>query len=137
MKVIDFDTRGNVIRLYFGDDNDKKYWGDDWDDTPYEHNAGTVYEKYIVDIKEYAFLYDYGVFEPASDWHYNGNSPFNKEDMKKGKCPCIIIKKTNNWDDCYCKHLGNKKNNILKIYFNDDFNVIDNKIKKFGGVCLK
>ena len=32
--VIDFETRGNVIRLYYG--NDPDYWGDDWDDKPYE-----------------------------------------------------------------------------------------------------
>lgn len=29
--------------MYFTDNFDKQ-WGDDWDDAPYEHNAGTPYE---------------------------------------------------------------------------------------------
>lgn len=45
MKVIDFSRKGNVIRLYLGDDTDKDYWGDDWND-PID-NAGPVYSDYI------------------------------------------------------------------------------------------
>lgn len=139
MKVIDFDTRGNVIRLYFGKDDDNDYWGDDWDDVPYEHNAGEVYEKYIKDIKQYAFSFNYYVLTPENDWHYNGNSPFSKDDMKDKKCPCIIIKKIKDeyeWDSEYSKFLGSEQNDVLKIYFNDDYKTIDKKIKEFGGICL-
>ena len=32
-------------------DNWKKTWGDDWDDEPYEFNAGTPYDNYSVLIK--------------------------------------------------------------------------------------
>lgn len=140
MKVIDFDKKGNVIKLYFGNDKDKEYWGDDWDDKPYEHNAGEVYSEYVEDIKEYAFPFDYGVIQPADDWNYGGNSPFSKEDMKKRKCPCLIISKPKeDWyfNYKYSELLGYEEDDVLKIYFNDKFDVMDKKIKEFGGICLK
>lgn len=141
MKVIDFRTKGNVIKLYFGDNNDNDYWGDDWDDTPYEHNAGTVYSEYVEDIVEYAFPFSFDVMEAAGDWHYGGNSPFSKEDMKNKKCPCLIIKKidTDDWyfdNQDFSTLLGSKEDDVLKIYFNDDYEILDSKIKHFGGVYL-
>lgn len=92
MIIIDWEKKGNLVRFYLGDKDDKDYWGDDWNDTPYEHNAGRVYEKYITGFRDVVFPYDYLVCEPADDWHYNG-SPYSKEDMKKKKCPCICALK--------------------------------------------
>ena len=137
MKVIDFNTKGNVIKLYFGKDDEKEYLGDDWDDAPYEHNAGTVYNEYVWEIKEYAFPFGYEVLEPASDWHYGGNSPFSKEDMKKRKIPCLIIKQIdeNSWSDDYSLLLGSKEKNVLKIYFNDNLKKLEEKLFKFD--CYK
>lgn len=77
MKIIDFEHYGNVIRLYLGAD-DCGYWGDDWNDAPYEHNAGRVYEEYIQGYVEFAFPLKYDVCE-ACDGYFN--SPFSKEDM--------------------------------------------------------
>ena len=140
MKVIDFEVKGNVIKLYFGNDKDKAYHGDDWDDTPYEHNAGLVYSEYIVDTKEYAFPFNYCVLTPESDWNYRGNSPFCKDDMKAKKCPCIIIKKMGeddyDWDTEYSKLLGSKENDVVKIYFNDKFEMIDTVLRNFGAVAF-
>lgn len=39
MKIIDFERKGNLVRFYLGDDDLAEWWGDDWNDTPYEHNA--------------------------------------------------------------------------------------------------
>ena len=36
MKIIDWDRKGNVLRLYLGEDRLEDWWGDDWDDRPYE-----------------------------------------------------------------------------------------------------
>ena len=47
LKLLDFENKCNQLRLFFGDD--EKPWGDDWDDAPYQHNAGRVYEKFIKD----------------------------------------------------------------------------------------
>ena len=42
MKIIGWDRKGNVVRFALGDDN-LEYWsGDDWNDSPYEHNASTT-----------------------------------------------------------------------------------------------
>ena len=43
--ICDWQTKGNVVRLYCCDQD--KYddaWGDDWSDRPYEHNAGSPYD---------------------------------------------------------------------------------------------
>lgn len=91
MKVIDFETKGNVVRFYLGDDNCDDYWGDDWNDTPYEHNAGTVYERFTKGWIDCAFPFDDWVLEPRDDWRNEGNSRYCKEDMKNRAVPCIII----------------------------------------------
>lgn len=115
LKIIDFDTKGNVIRFYLGDTDCTDYWGDDWDDRPYEHNAGTVYEEYVKDTYDLLVPYDYNVFEPCDG---QLNSPYSKEDMKNEKVPCIVIHKPDK-DDYVCDFqycVGNKK--CTKIYFN-------------------
>lgn len=141
MKVIDFDTKGNVIKLYYGNDDETEYWGDDWNDKPYEHNAGEVYSRFVTDILEYAFPCDFDVLTPESDWHYHGNSPFSKEDMKNKKCPCIIVKKLSEaeyWSfNDYSSLLGSQEDDVLKIYFNDNYSTLDSKIKEIGGVFLR
>ena len=91
MKIIDFEKRGNVIRFYCGKDDCDDYWGDDWNDRPYEHNAERVYSEYIEEYIDVAVDMDYHVMEPADDWRYNNNTPFSKEDMKKRSVPCIIM----------------------------------------------
>lgn len=45
MKIIDFERKGNLVRFYLGDDDLEEWYGDDWNDTPYEHNAGQVYDE--------------------------------------------------------------------------------------------
>lgn len=137
LKVIDFKKKGNVIRLYFGNINDNDYWGDDWDDCPYEHNAGTVYSEYIKEIMEIAFPFDTCIVEPADDWSYNGNSPYRKEDFKKMKAPCLIIDNdTDNWNrDMYSRQLGNK--NVWQLYFNDIYDDIIRNIYKYNGKIIK
>lgn len=119
MKIIDFEKRGNVIRFYCGKDNCDDYWGDDWNDRPYEHNAERVYSEYIEEYIDVAVDMDYHVMEPADDWRYNNNTPFSKEDMKKRSVPCIIVVPN---DDSYVSEEFNRyavSDNVDKIYFGD------------------
>ena len=116
-KIIDFETKGNVIRFYLGADNCNDYWGDDWDDTPYEHNAGEVYDRFVVGHADIYVDMDLTVYTPDSDWHYQNNSPFCKEDFKNHKAPCIIIAHSESWGSCYRHELGNR--NAAKFYFED------------------
>ena len=119
MKIIDFEKRGNVVRFYCGKDDCEDYWGDDWNDRPYEHNAERVYSEYIEEYIDVAVDMDYHVMEPADDWRYNNNTPFSKEDMKKRSVPCIIVVPEN---DSYVSEEFNRyavSDNVDKIYFGD------------------
>lgn len=88
MKIIDFKKKGNVVRFYLGTDECMDYWGDDWDDAPYEHNAGTVYARFEKGHRDIAFPFDSLVLEPCDG---ECNSPYSKEDMKNRYTPCIIV----------------------------------------------
>ena len=88
MKIIDFEKKGNVVRFYLGADDLKEWWGDDWDDTPYEHNAETVYEEYVSGHRDIAFPFDSLVIEPCEG---TINSDWCKKDMIARRVPCIIV----------------------------------------------
>lgn len=120
MKIIDFFRHGNIVRLYYGEDDCNDYWGDDWDDAPYEHNAGGVYSKYVRGFVEFAFPLDFAVKEPCDGCF---NSPFSKEDMKNRKIPCITI-------------FNGNTGNTLDIYFEDNTESTFKAITEFGGVQL-
>ena len=47
MKVLDLERKGNLIRFFLGSDDLQRWYGDDWDDYPYELNAGPVYENFV------------------------------------------------------------------------------------------
>lgn len=130
MKIIDFDKKGNVVRFYLGDDNCNDYWGDDWNDAPYEHNAGSVYGIDIVKCIDMYFPFDSLVLEPQDDWRNNGNSRYSKEDMKNGYVPCIIVVPSElageTYADTFGYWVGSK--NIEKFYFNDS----EQKLKECG-----
>lgn len=138
MKVIDFEKRGNVVRFYLGADDCTDYWGDDWNDSPYEHNADQVYHEYVKAYVDIGFSLDFTVVEPADDWRNHGNSSWSKEDFKLHKCPCICIQKGNDTSsystDLFNKTIADK--NSIKIYFDDDFNELKTKIHFFGGIIL-
>lgn len=114
MFIIDFERKGNVIRFYLGDD--KEYWGDDWNDSPYEHNAGIVYDEYIKGYKDIAFPFDDLVLEPCDGTY---NCSYCKDDMKKRKVPCIIVipKDKQDYYDSFAYYIG--MDNIKKFYFGD------------------
>ncbi len=81
--IIDAETKGNVVRFYIGDIN-ANYCGDDWDDRPYEDNAGTVYSNFVDHTIDVAFPFDADVFEPNT-------GRYCKNDIKNRMAPCIII----------------------------------------------
>lgn len=61
---------------YFTDEPLDEVWGDDWDDVPYEHNAGTPYG----DTLELMFSH-LNLYEPC--WGYV-NSPYSVKDINSG-----------------------------------------------------
>ena len=114
-KIIDFERFGHVIKLYLGDCDD--YWGDDWDDRPYEHNAEIVYDEYIKDVIEIPIQTKYKIATPEDDYFYNrGNSPFSKEDFKNG-VPFMVIGEGTGWSFNYYDEVENPQNVLLR--YND------------------
>lgn len=146
MKIIDFSRKGNVVRFYLGEktadwgwtNKDYKYdgkvpdwlrpsdrfFGDDWDDTPYEHNAGTVYDEFIKGVKDIAFDYDDLVLEPADVSSLN--SSYSKENMINREIPCIIVvpAKIIREKDLYYWQIdfedALKMEDTIKYYFGDE-----------------
>ena len=141
MQIIDFKRKGNVVRFYLGEKTpdwgwtrsdytrngttpdwlkpSDTYYGDDWDDRPYEHNAGQVYEEFIKGYKDIAFDFDDLVLEPC-----NGelNSSWSKDDMVARRVPCIIVipkeVHEDSWEDSF-KHWCSC-DGIKKFYFGDN-----------------
>jgi hypothetical protein len=115
MKIIDFRKKGQSVRFFLGTSND--YHGDDWDDAPYEHNAGEVYYEYIEGYTDVTFPFDDMVLEPA-DGEFN--SHFCKYDMKLRKVPCIIIVPAEkiDWYDQFAHYVG--QDGLQRFYFGDE-----------------
>ena len=126
-KIIDFERKGNVVRFYLGADDCNDYWGDDWDDAPYEHNAEQVYDRYVTGVKDIAFPFDSLVLEPADDW--SRNSYYSKEDMKSRRVPCLIVVPAEVVGDySYREQFKNwiGSDGIKKFYFGDPEEVLTN-----------
>lgn len=116
-EIIDFYIKGNQVRFYLGKNGEQ--WGDDWNDAPYEHNAGTVYEEYVKDTVVVAFDFDDLVLEPCRGEY---NSTYSKEDMINRQVPCVIVVPKDFVEDDW----GNTdfrfwvgKDGVKKYYFGD------------------
>ena len=123
--ICDWQTKGNVVRLYCCDkDKYDDVWGDDWNDQPYEHNAGEVYNEYVSKVIDIYFDFDVVILEAKNDWTYGGNPPFSKQDFKDGKAPIFIAyqpRENEYWDNSEYHLLvgGKNTNRILKLYMGD------------------
>lgn len=119
MKIIDFKKKGNVVRFYLGNDNLKDWYGDDWNDVSYEHNAGNVYSEFIKGTKDIVFPFDDLVLEPSDT--YEAESGYCKNDMVDRRIPCIIVVPgklaTNSYHEDFGYWVGSDK--IKKFYFGD------------------
>lgn len=118
MQIIDYAKKGNVVRFYLGDAN-TDYWGDDWDDAPYDCNAGQVYEEYVQGYRDIAFPFDDLVLEPC-DGAFNVD--ISKSDMKARRVPCIIVVPKSlherSYQDAFRNWVG--ADGIKKYYFGDE-----------------
>jgi hypothetical protein len=118
MQIIDFEKKGNVVRFYLGDAS-TDYHGDDWDDRPYDCNAGEVYEEYVKGYRDMVFPFDDLVLEPC-DGAYDCD--VSKNDMKNQCVPCIVVvpKKIRNdyYETDFAYWVGAKESK--RYYFGDE-----------------
>ena len=124
-EIIDFEKRGNMVRFYLGHNGEQ--WGDDWDDAPYEYNAGPVSDKYISGYTDVVFPYEYLVLEPADG---TDNSWYCKQDFIDRNVPCIVV----GLDDCLWDEdfrraamMHEECNKVVRVYFGD---TIDDVLRK-------
>lgn len=106
----DSEYPGGDLTLYFTElDDVTKQWGDDWDDAPYEHNAGTPYRSDYnqqeqgvengrgifpkINIYSVIVTGGYNILTPRS---HKLNSPYTVEDINKGVVPWLTITTKNN-----------------------------------------
>ena len=69
---------------YFTTQELSKQWGDDWNDAPYEHNAGSPYDEKGQNIKKIAFD---GDLEPPCEGYVN--SKYSVEDINAKAVPWL------------------------------------------------
>ena len=126
MKIIDFAKKGNVVRFFLGNDDLTEWYGDDWNDTPYEYNAEQVYDQYVSGYRDIAFPFDSLVIEPCEG---TNNSEWCKDDMRERKVPCIIVvPKEINDDSWYGQDFNHwiGVDGIQRYYFGDKMEVEEN-----------
>lgn len=116
MKIIDFEKSGNVVRFYYGEDDLSEWHGDDWNDTPYEHNAGEVYDEFVSGWFDVAWDAAWLVLEPCDG---TCNSRYCKDDMREQKVPCIVVAKPDESDYFadFARYVADL--NAYKIYFGE------------------
>lgn len=126
MKILDFELFGNIVKLYLGE-TVEGIFGDDWNDTPYEHNAGCVYDKFYTKTVELAFPLSITVFEPCYGY---SNSPYCKNDMLFRKIPCLVFGEViDSWQYENFDELLEKVPTLNKLYIGDDW---DDTVVKYG-----
>ncbi len=118
MKIIDFARRGNIVRFYLASNDLEDWHGDDWDDYPYEHNAGPVYSRYVSGYRDVAFPFDTLVLEPACG---SLNSEWCKDDMKRRLVPCLIVVPLEEWRESWFEDFAHFicRDGAMKYYFGD------------------
>lgn len=121
MKIIDFEKKGHLVRFYLGDDDCNDYHGDDFNDVPYDCNAGQVYEEYVKAVQDIVFPFDCLVLEPADSFSMGGCG-YSKDDMIKRRVPCIIVvpEEVQGWTSDFNYYVGS--DGIVKFYFEDKMN---------------
>lgn len=97
------------------------YTGDDWDDVPYEHNAGSVYNEYIKGTRINYYPFDAILLEPSYGY---SNSPYSKQDFVDRKVPCLIYIKDSDYYNTYFERTYEEwakdtSEYVEKYYFGD------------------
>ena len=125
MKVIDAELFGNVVRFALAEPSLSDWHGDDWDDVPYEHNAGGVYEDFVGAYLEVALPLNWVVAEPC-DGH--ANSSWSKDDMRDRRVPMVVtleVDDADRWAWAGCFDTIANCGDCVRVYMGDVIDVGD------------
>lgn len=111
LQIIDWECKGNLIKLYLGKNGEQ--WGDDWDDAPYDCNAGEVYNRYVEKVKYFYIPWKYWVFEPDNFLDVY----IAKEDLIKRRFPILEIRDAD-WGGNFIAniHMGDTLEQLPEIF---------------------
>lgn len=148
----DSEYAGDDLTLYFTElDDVTKQWGDDWDDAPYEHNAGTPYENDYSQpeqgVKNGRGIYPkIGIYKIIVTGGYNIltprskqlNSPYTVEDINKGVVPWLTIMNKKD-KSIYVKAGATLKETLEALgksqdYINIYFEATDEQYKNYSNI---
>lgn len=162
LRIIDFVIKGNAIKLFLGSPDEKgiwakegtrdreyieelvqkgemgnrQYWGDDWDDVPYEHNAGEVYDDFVKGVVVLHLKYNALALEPCEG---EFNSRWCKDDMADRKVPCVVAYDNSNGDiydyDADFKTI-NANDKAVRIYFGDKLTDVIKQFREKGDFII-
>lgn len=131
MKLIDYELFGNVVRFYIGENDLTDWYGDDWDDRPFEDNAGSVYDEYVAGYIDVAWGGNFMVTEPVGLY-------FSKDDMKARKLPMVavtpVLPDTYRWEYDYKTVVSSP--DVVRFYMGDNDVVTKQLIQESGGMVL-
>lgn len=106
----------DVPWAFFTDQPIDKQWGDDWDDAPYQHNAGNPYTHDGQRVIRVAFEAD---LDTPHEWELNG--PYSVQDINKGVVPWLVTSRYST------------KNDIIKIFAGCTLAEFVREIRRAGG----
>lgn len=131
LKVVDFERLdSNRIKFYFSDrDNITDVNGDDWNDKPYNLNAGLVYEEFIDKVYTLPINPQAIILEPCDV--VGNNVDISKKDLLNGTIPCLLVIPPKVFGRSQIKEFDFWLNSTdsVKIYLGDTLRTIQNKLK--------
>lgn len=133
LKIIDVKLKNNIVYFYLGQKNVMDYKGDDWDDTPYELNAETVYDEYVEKILVAYYFENIVILEPCSNI-YNG-AEYTKLQMKKRLIPCCGISEPTDgqsWEyETMFNTLAENEKSVAFFFEDEAIKIIESIIKPY------
>ena len=118
-EIIDFECKGNAVKLYLG--NNGKQTCIDWDSKDYREAAFRVDESYVKATVDMSAPFDDIILEPNNSC-YSYECSYSMNDLKEQKIPCLISVLAKTFCDEYScedfqRHLGNPE---VKRYYSGD-----------------
>ena len=128
LKACWFEVGNYFVRIFLTDKDE--YWGDDWNDAPYECNCGPVYSEYIRGYIDIAVPLGVRI-EEIKDIAYGQH--WSNQDIIDNKIPFCVIRAAEGYELVGLRQIPEKYKSFKRcsLYFNDTLGDIINKLDIF------